>query len=197
MAWTNVEWFAFVCPIKKCLKNVKRFVERSQTWEQHESKSWIRIDHMFASNTSAGSSSQRCWFLTLWGLLIRSRKCAGRASVHVADVSARKTSAVHRRAPSVESKWCTLLLPGLEAIGNNHIVRTDRQSAGQTLQKIQLWLLGSKKKSAGTEYSKAYFGCAQFLEKWSSIFCGNACNIGWILLWFHRSAAREPTCFQK
>ncbi len=155
---------------------------------------------MFASNTSAGSSSQRCWFLTLWGLLIRSRKCAGRASVHVADVDIKNAS----KCVSTEDKCCTSRSPicwvqmmhitfaylGYDCANWSPKRRPNFAEDSTLIARIQ-------KKVPELKIQELILAVHNFWKKWSSIFCGNACNIGWILLWFHRSAAREPTCFQK
>ena len=173
----------------------KKFVERSQASEQHESKSWIKNRSHFC---------QQCLLTTLLvprtlELLIRSCKRAGRASVHVADVdiknvSARKTSAVHLRAPSVESEWYTLLVP-IWAWGKNQCYANWSPKRTPNFAEDSTLIARIQNESAWTEDPKAHFGVRTISLKktGSSIFCGKACNISWILLWFHCSAA----CFQK
>ena len=189
--WNNSFLLVRLKDVEKCQKNRQKVPSLRATWIQiMNQKSITFLPTVFAHNavgsSHSGTSHQK---LQACGKGQRSRgRCRYQKCVSAEDKCCTSQSPIC---------WVRMMHINCAYLGlrEESMLRELIAKAHAELCRDSTLIARIQNKSAWTEDPKAHFGVRTISLKktGSSIFCGKACNISWILLWFHCSAA----CFQK
>lgn len=184
--WNNSLLLVQLKDVEKCQKIRRKVPSLIETWIQiMNQKSITFLPTVFAHNavgsSHSGTSHQK---LQVCGKGQRSRgRCRYQKCVSAEDKCCTSQSPIC---------WVRMMHINCVYLGlrEESMLRELIAKAHAELCRDSTLIARIQNKSAWTEDPKAHFGVRTISLKktGSSVFCGKACNISWILLWFHCSA---------